>query len=265
MSLGMVDIGGVSVNRMIIGGNPFSGFSHQTPEKDLEMEHNCTLHEIHKSLRKAEKLGVNVHIARADHHVVRYLMEYWDNGGRIRWFAQTCPEVCSLSFCIDRALKYGATACFLHGGMMDYMLANDQLDELTDAVARIRDAGLPAGIAGHNPQVFTWAEENLDVDFYMCCYYNAAHRDKRAEHVSGMDEWFDPADRQIMVDTIQSLSKPAIHYKVLACGRNDPQEALGFVARYLRPQDAVCIGIYPTDHPDGLAEDIRLLEDALNS
>ena len=41
------------------------------------------------------------------------------------------------------------------------------------------------------------------------------------------------------------------------------QEAMEFAARHLRPEDAVCIGIYPKEHPDGLEEDIRLLEEEL--
>ena len=69
-----------------------------------------------------------------------------------------------------------------------------------------------------------------------------------------------PEDRQKMVDLIQGLSRPVIHYKVMAAGRNDPEQALELVARCLRPQDAVCIGIYPQDKPDMMAENIGLLE-----
>lgn len=146
---------------------------------------------------------------------------------------------------------------------MDHMLVNDQLDDVPAAIAAVREAGLPVGIAGHDPRVFRWAEENVDVDFYMCCYYNASHRDEQAEHRSGMAEWFNPADRTIMAELIQSLTKPAIHYKVLAAGRNDPREAFQFVAQHLRPQDAVCVGINTQEHPNGLEECIRLLEEGL--
>jgi hypothetical protein len=121
---------------------------------------------------------------------------------------------------------------------------------------------MPAGVAGHNPQVFHWAKQNLDLDFSMCSYYNSAHRDERAEHVSGRPEWFLEEDRQAMVDTIAELSWPVIHYKVLAAGRTPPAEAFGFVARHMRPQDAVCVGIFRADKADMLAEDIALLADA---
>jgi len=63
-----------------------------------------------------------------------------------------------------------------------------------------------------------------------------------------------------MVRLIQGLSKPVIHYKVMAGGRNDPKEAFAFVANHLRAEDAVCVGIYTRDHPRMLEEDLELLE-----
>ena len=164
---------------------------------------------------------------------------------------------------VDRAVGAGARACFVHGGVTDHALANNRLDELPPAIDYIRKTGLPAGIAGHDPGVFRWAEEHLDCDFYMCSYYNSAHRDQHAEHRSGMPEWFRPEDRQAMVELIRTIRRPVIHYKVLAAGRNDPAEGLGFAARHLRPGDAVCVGAHTGDKPGMLAEDVQLLREAL--
>ncbi len=264
MSIGTVKLGALEITRLIIGGNPFSGFSHQGSKRDQQMRHHYTVSRIKEVLAQAEQLGINSHMSRADHHVMRYIMEYWDQGGKIIWLAQTCPELGDISRGVDNAVAGNASACHIHGGLMDFLLANNQLDELPDAIAKIRDAGMPAGIAGHNPKVFEWAEEHLDVDYYACSYYNSAHRDKRAEHVSGMPEWFKPQDREVMTRLIQRLSKPVIHYKVLAAGRNDPQAAFDFVARHLRPQDAVCVGVFTKDHPNSLADNLRLLQESLD-
>ncbi len=54
-------------------------------------------------------------------------------------------------------------------------------------------------------------------------------------------------DRDARVAIIPDLSKPAIHYKIFAAGRKDPRDSFAFVAQYLRPQDAVCIGVFPKD------------------
>jgi hypothetical protein len=113
--------------------------------------------------------------------------------------------------------------------------------------------------------VIEWAEEHLDLDYYLCCYYNPSPRDQKADHVPGVTEYYLEEDRQAMTDLIPTLSKPVVHYKVLAAGRNDPATAFAFAASKMRPNDAVCVGIYPKDNPGMLAEDVRLLEDALTA
>jgi hypothetical protein len=97
----------------------------------------------------------------------------------------------------------------------------------------------------------------------MCSYYNSAHRDQRAEHVPGMEEWFLEEDRAIMAQVIQTLSKPVVHYKIMAAGRNEPQEAFAFAARHMRPADMVCVGVYTKDAPQMLRQDLELFETAL--
>jgi hypothetical protein len=254
-----IQIGEVKVSRFILGSNPFSGFSHQGAEMDLMMKRYYTTARIKETIRSAEKLGINTMIGRTDHHIMRLLLEYWDEGSSIQWFAQTCPGVGSHEMCVGRAAANGAKACHIHGGVMDHLLAQGRLEEIPQVVSMIRQRGLLAGIAGHKPQVFEWAEKNLDVDYYMCSYYDSAPRDKRAEHVSGMEERFLPDDRRVMTELIQELSKPVIHYKVLAAGRNEPEEAFAFVTRSMRESDAVCVGVYTQENPRMLEQDVELL------
>ena len=263
MSLDTIKIGKLDVSRMIIGGNPFSGFSHQNPDRDRAMLDYYTVARIKETLHQAEQLGINTCLGRADRHMARTMREYWNEGGTIRWVAQTASELISLARSIDEAIKGGAHAICIHGGKMDNLLAQQQLDQVAPAIEMIHKAGLPAGIAGHVPQVHEWAEANVDADFYLCSYYNPTSRAANAEHKAGMQERFDDEDRERMVKTIARLSKPAIHYKVLAAGRKTPQEAFAFVAQHLRPQDAVCVGFFTQDNPNMIAEDLALLQESL--
>jgi hypothetical protein len=259
-----VKFGALTVSRLILGGNPFSGFSHQTRDLDREMVRYFTTARIKETLYQAEALGINTFLGRADQHIRRTLLEYWDEGGAIQWFAQTAPEFASLSGNVAGAIGTGAAAVYLHGGQMDFLYAQNQLDSVPDIIAQIKSAGRVAGIAAHNPRVHAWADEHLDLDFHMCSYYNPTRRDQNAEHVHGAVETFAAADRDAMVDVIRQLRRPVIHYKIFAAGRNDPREAFAFVAQHLRPQDAVCIGVFPKHQPDMLAEDVRLFEEALS-
>ena len=119
---------------------------------------------------------------------------------------------------------------------------------------------MKAGIAGHTTAVFEWAERNLDVDYYMCCYYNPTPRTDDPEHVHGAVEEYREEDRRAMTDLIQGLSRPVIHYKILAAGRNDPDEAFAYCAARMRPQDLACVGVFTGDDPRMLETDVRLFE-----
>ena len=258
-----VSIGQAQVTQFIVGSNPFSGFSHQDVETDQRMKHYFTVARIKATLREAESVGVNTLIARADHHVTRMLLEYWDEGGAIQWMAQTCPELGPTAASVHSAIAGGAKGCHVHGGVTDKMLAGGTLGEVQKDIDTLRRAGLAGGIAGHNPAVFEWAEEHLDVDYYMCCYYNPTDRSRRAEHVHGAVEKFVDEDRQRMLGVIRGLSRPVIHYKILAAGRNDPAEAFATAARAMRKNDAVCVGVYTEDQKDMLSYDVQLLEKSL--
>ena len=255
----------IKVSRFILGSNPFSGFSHQSTDMDWAMRHYFTTARIKATLREAEALGVNAFIARSDFHVMRMWMEYHDEGGKLQWFAQTCPEVGDHVTCIQRSAGFGATACHLHGGVMDYVFAQEKLDGVQPALDRIREKGMLAGIAAHNHRVIEWAEKHLDLDYYLCCYYNPTPRDNHAAHDPNLAEQYLEEDRKTMTDLIQVLSKPVVHYKIMAAGRNDPVEAFAFAASMMRPGDAVCVGVFPKDNADMVAENARLLEKSLES
>jgi hypothetical protein len=255
----------LTVSRLMMGSNPFSGFSHQSVERDDEMRHYFSAQRVKETLRSAEAVGVNALIARTDFHVIRVLMEYRDEGGTLQWFAQSCPEVGSHTICIERAAQNKAVAVHLHGGVMDYAFAQHKLDDVQPALNLIREKGMLAGIAAHNPKVITWAEENLDLDYYLCSYYNPTPRDENAEHVHGAVEKYLEEDRRKMTDLIPGLSKPVVHYKVMAAGRNDPAQAFAFAAARMREHDTVCVGVYPKDKADMVAENARLLEASLEA
>jgi len=264
MAIENVLLGNLKVSRFILGGNPFSGFSHRSIEKDWEMRRYFTVERIKEVLREAEALGVNTLIARADFHIMRLLLEYRDEGGKIQWIAQVCSDVAgNLKAGTETAISFGAKACFIHGGHMDYLLSQGKTDIVEQALSIARDKGLPVGVAGHNPEVFKWAEENLKLDFYMCSHYDPIPREENPQHRHGYAEEFREEDRQAMAQTIKTLSHPVIHYKILAGGRNDPRQAFEYTAGIMRKNDAVCVGIYPPDKPDMLKEDIMLFEQSL--
>ena len=253
-------IGGFTVSRLLLGTNPVSGFSHQGVERSKEMIRYFTTARIKEMLAEAEKHGITGVVARTDHHVRRYLLEYWDEGGGIGWLAQTATDAGPTAMCVDRAADAGAKACQIHGGVMDNLVAQREFDEIKRSVDKIRSRGLAAGVAGHNVRVFEWAEKNLEVDYYMCCHYNPSPRDDDPAYVPGRKENYLDEDRQAMVKVAATLRKPVIHFKILAAGRNEPEEAFAFCGKVMRPQDLVCVGIFLKDDPEMVRKNVELFE-----
>ena len=105
-------IGGAQVAGLCIGGNPFSGFSHQTEERSRQMRAYYTDERIHRTLRLAEASGINTFFGRTDDHIFQLLRTYWEQGGRIQWFAQVCTvagDADSWRQWLEGAARLGAT------------------------------------------------------------------------------------------------------------------------------------------------------------
>ncbi len=265
MSISTVKIGTLDISRFVLGGNPFSGFSHQSKTQDDRFRTWYTPERIVETLFHAESLGVQTVLARGDAHITACLAEYWRQGGTLKWVAQTASEMASALIGAQYCHDHGASACYVHGGVVDYLVAQQRYDELASAIEFVSGAGLPAGIAGHMPDDFMWAEENLNCDFYMVCYYNPSPRSDSPHHVHGIAEVFSEEDRADRVAIIPKLTKPVIHYKILAAGRLAPEDAFAFAGKNLRPQDAVCVGVNTGDDPEMLIKDIELYEKFMGS
>jgi hypothetical protein len=265
MSLRTVSIGGFEVSRLAIGGNPFSGFSHQGPDRDRQMRRYYTAGRIKEALARAEAAGINTFFGRADNHIMRLLEEYWDEGGSIQWFAQTASERPDYLRNIAAAAAGGAKGCYLHGGQTDFYWRRGEVEHFARAAEAIRAPGMAAGLAGHNPEPHEWIRDHLEADFQLCCYYDPAPRVDRPDHVPSDAEKFDPAHRDRMAETIRTLKCPAVHYKVLAAGRTPAREAFEYVAGVLRPQDVVLVGFFLGDDPEMIAKTAALFEEVVEA
>ena len=130
-----VNLAGVETSRFILGSNPFSGFGHQGVDHDLEMTRYYTTQRIKETLFEAEELGITTLLARTGSHMMRILLEYRDEGGKLQWFSQLIPDEGPLENHIRRAHSMNATACHIHGGVMDYLVAQNRTDEVKPLIA----------------------------------------------------------------------------------------------------------------------------------
>jgi len=265
MKLPTVELCGLQVSRLVVGGNPFSGVGHQDPSLDEELKDYYTAERIKEVLFQCEEAGINTAVLRADNHIMRLLREYWNEGGRIQWIAQTAPERASVAHNIRQAHGAGASAIYIHGGVADTLQEQGRLAELSEPLALIHRLGLPAGLAGHHPETHLDAQAmGLELDFHMVCFYNITGRRGQID-VADSDAHYRPEDRQRAAKLLAQLHRPCGAYKVLAAGRNDPREAIPFAARHLKPTDFIAVGFFPKHRPNEVRDDVEILCEALAS
>lgn len=259
MSLPTTKLGDVEVTRLVVGGNPVSGFSHGA--RDKEMRDYFTTENTKELLRRCEAAGINTCFLRADKHVMRLLYEYWNDGGKIQWVAQSAPEMDVIRD-VDQAKGFGASAMYIHGGLIDQCFEKDDLDDAKRQLDRIHEVGLPAGCASHNPQnVLKILDLGWDADFFMICLYNL--EGYRGKLSVSQDEKFIDADRAKALAIFNQIEQPCFAYKILAAGRRNPREAFAEVCSQIKPIDGINVGIYPPDSPTIVEDNVALAEELL--
>ena len=255
-----VQFRGLEVSRLIIGGNPFSGYSHQSGERDQEMMNYYTVERIKETLRRAETAGLNTTIMRSDAHIHRLLREYYNEGGTLQWIAQVFTDVEEGDWARAgrRAVDAGAKAAYLHGGVLDKCYGERDADLFARLVDQMRESGIPIGTAGHSPEAHLWAHElGLPLDFHLvcCCNCGSLH--------DGKGEKFKPEDPPAAVEAIRAIDKPCIGYKIMAAGRIDPVMAFEFAFDNIKPADVVNVGMHRGDKDDMVEENVATVRKIL--
>jgi hypothetical protein len=245
-------IGNVTISRLIIGGNQFSGWSHSRDLKYLRdlFKAYATEERIMQTLQVAEENGVNAIITSSS----GYLNKYWkERGGRIQWIAQVHPKVNDVTSDIKMALDNGAVGAYVQGGVGDSFVKGGRVDLLGAAVEFTKRNGLIAGIGGHSVQVAMAVEKaGIQPDFYMKTlhhgnYWSATPPEQRVEfNVDSGDArdhdniWSITPEKTI--EFMRSVPRPWIAFKVLAAGAIHPRE--GFKYAFENGADFICVGMF---------------------
>ena len=125
-----VKLGNTDITRLIVGGNPFSGNSHWSNERDWEMRDFFTGDKIKETLFHCEECGINTMLLRADMHIMRLIYEYRKEGGKMNWIAMTGSEFLSFDGHINQLMQYGPQAIYHHGSVTDSFFKQGKMDEL---------------------------------------------------------------------------------------------------------------------------------------
>jgi len=265
-------IGNVTLSRLIIGGNQFSGWSHSRDLKYLRdlFKAYATEQKIMATLQAAEESGISAIITASS----GYLTKYWkERGGRIQWIAQVHPKTTDLTSNIKRAIDNGAVGAYVQGGVGDSFVKNGRVDLLGEAVAFIKSQGVIAGIGGHSIEVPMAVEKaGIRPDFYMKTLHHgnywsatseAERMDFNVDSGSARDYdniWSIAPERTI--EFMREVPRAWIAFKVLAAGAIHPRE--GFKYAFENGADFACVGMFDFQVRENAIITKNLLSGGLN-
>lgn len=248
-----IDICGKKVTRLVCGGNPLSGFSHFSREMDQDMIRYYTMPSIQALFAECLRHGINTFQSRGDRHQMRAYLEHRLGGGTIQWIAQTASEFANIAANVAEIARYEPIAIYHHGTHTDNCWHRGRMEEVGDVVKAIKDAGLPAGVGTHIPEVIAFVEEKgWPTDFYMGSFYNLARGYKAAPAVDrdayACETW-PPQDPPRMAAALRAVAKPCLGFKIMAASRNGAtpettRAAFEFAFANLKPNDAVVVGMF---------------------
>lgn len=256
-----VEFCGLNVTRLIIGANPFGGYSHQCKERDAAMVGYYTPERIKETWARAEAAGINTFVANNETpHVIKTVEEYIAGGGALRWIAQINNNAHpNMEEAIDRAVAIGCKAFFIHGGIVDRLYTEGDEATLRAWVAYARGHNVPVGVAGHAPATHYWVDSLDLVDFHVVCFFNCG-----SLH-AGKGHKFRLSDVIAAAECCQRIAKPCIGYKIMAAGRIDATMAFEYAFDNIKPTDAVNVGMHRGDNDNMVEENAEAVRGLLGA
>ena len=256
-----VEFCGLTVTRLILGANPFGGFSHQTEQRDKQMVDYYSKGQILETWERAETAGINTFITNNEtQHVVQAVKEYLHTGGTLQWIAQiACRNHSNMYEAIDKAVNNGCCALYFHGGYVDECYSNKDEKTIRSWCDHARSAGIPVGVAGHAPEAHLWVD-SLDItDFHAVCFFNCG-----SLH-DGKGNKFKLGDIAPAIECIRRISKPCIAYKIMGAGRIDPRMAFEHAFAGIKPSDVVNVGMHRGDKDNMVEENAAIVWEILSA
>jgi hypothetical protein len=246
---------GREITKLIIGSNPFYGYSHSVPLLDKFMREWMTPDRRQETLKRAEQCGINTWQVHYNDPTVEDWKRYRAEGGKMNVllladFAMT--KDWTLIPKVAKELKPIGIAH--HGNRTDERFRAGQMNVVRDFVQAVHDAGLPAGVSTHNPHVVSYIEnQGWDNDYYMTCLYRVSRDTAETRAQLGeapLGEVFMEKDPERMTDMIRKTRKTCFAFKLLGAGRGTGKpEAVEQAFRYaltrVKAQDAVIVGMCP--------------------
>ncbi len=268
-ALPKVKFGKADITRLIIGSNPFYGYSHFNSVLDRHMREWYTQDRKVEVLRRCEQAGINTWQVHYNDQPMQDIRRYRAEGGKMNIvILGDFAMMKDLSIIAKVAKEIGPLGIGHHGNRTDERFRSGEMEKVREFTKTVRDSGVMVGVSTHNPAVVDYIEsKGWDVDYYMTCLYRVSRTPEEARKEFGeapLGETFMEKDPERMCKAIRATRKPCLAFKVLGAGRNitsgaTTEAAFRFALTNIKPTDAVIVGMFPEfrDEPKENADLVR--------
>jgi hypothetical protein len=260
-------IGPVKISRLICGGNLISGYAHS---RDLTyvsslLKHYFTDDRVMEMWALCEEHGINTMIAYpGDPHCIEVYSRYRGRGGKIQYLAQIKPDPKDLDAAVRGAVDAGAVGAFLVGNAGDEWARSGAVGRIGEVVGLIKEAGLIAGVAGHELRTIQAVERaHIAPDFYVKTLHDQSYWSKQQPGQDldvidnyGIDNYWCRDPRRV-IGFMSEVTRPWIAYKVLAAGAIAPRH--GFTYAFQNGADFAAVGMFDFQ----VAEDVAVANEVV--
>jgi hypothetical protein len=277
-TLPTVPLGPRRVTRLIVGSNPFRGYSHFNAILNQTMAEWNTDERAAQVLLDCQKAGINTYQSSFFQPRWERIFElFHKEGGKIQWICLTTPSDVMHEprpetpewvrdgqlKVIDSVLKFKPIAMVHHGSDTDSLWRAGKIDYLKTYIDKVHDAGCLAGISLTTPATLESIEsKGWPVDFYMTALYDLSRTEaeiKKEFGVTPVGDAFFAEDPPRMCEVIRKVKRPCLAYKILAAGRKcrsprEVRQTFEWTFKNIKPTDAVIVGLYPR-FTDQITED----------
>jgi hypothetical protein len=246
-----VKFANAEISRLVIGSNPFNGFSHFNRALSVLMQEWYTPERICETLHRCLRFGINTATYSAGGRGTAAYDRFRSEGGDMHLIVQGRgdPEP------ILKAIK--PLAYYHHGEDTDKAFQNGRMNDVREYCKRLRQLGVQVGVGTHKPEVIALVEEQgWDVDFYAGCVYNRTRTpDEWRKLLNGElplppNEIYLEGDPPRMYKVMRQTKKHCFAFKILAAGRvTDSAQSLDGAFRAamesIKATDCVFVGMFP--------------------